>query len=75
MDSIEKRLILSRQMGADEVIDFSQEDPVAAIKRLTEGRGVDVAIEALGRRDVSGKPGRDPAWWHRLEPRCVRRQA
>lgn len=48
VDSIEKRLSLSRQMGADEVIDFTQEDPIAAIKRLTEGRGVDVAIEALG---------------------------
>jgi alcohol dehydrogenase len=48
VDSIEGRLNLSRQMGADEVIDFNQEDPVAAIKRLTEGRGVDVAIEALG---------------------------
>jgi threonine dehydrogenase-like Zn-dependent dehydrogenase len=35
-------------MGADEVIDFTDEDPVAAIKRLTGGRGVDVAIEALG---------------------------
>lgn len=39
-------------MGADEVIDFSQEDPVAAIKRLTEGRGVDVAIEALGTQET-----------------------
>jgi alcohol dehydrogenase len=48
VDSIEGRLNLSRQMGADEAIDFTQEDPVAAIKRLTEGRGVDVAIEALG---------------------------
>jgi alcohol dehydrogenase len=48
VDSIEKRLHLSREMGADEVIDFTQEDPVAAIKRLTGGRGVDVAIEALG---------------------------
>ena len=48
IDQIESRLHLSTQMGADEVIDFSQEDPVAAIKRLTEGRGVDVAIEALG---------------------------
>lgn len=48
VDRIEGRLNLSRQMGADETIDFSQEDPVAAIKRLTEGRGVDVAIEALG---------------------------
>ena len=48
IDSIEKRLQLSRDMGADEVIDFTQEDPIAAIKRLTGGRGVDVAIEALG---------------------------
>ena len=48
IDRIENRLHLAKQMGADEVIDFSQEDPVAAIKRLTGGRGVDVAIEALG---------------------------
>jgi threonine dehydrogenase-like Zn-dependent dehydrogenase len=39
-------------MGADEVIDFTQEDPVAAIKRLTGGRGVDVAIEALGKPET-----------------------
>ncbi len=39
-------------MGADEVIDFTEEDPVAAIKRLTEGRGVDVAIEALGQQET-----------------------
>ena len=48
VDAIAGRLQLSREMGADEVIDFTQEDPVAAIKRLTGGRGVDVAIEALG---------------------------
>jgi threonine dehydrogenase-like Zn-dependent dehydrogenase len=48
VDSIEGRLHLAGEMGADEVIDFTQEDPVAAIKRLTGGRGVDVAIEALG---------------------------
>jgi alcohol dehydrogenase len=48
VDTLENRLHLSRAMGADEVIDFRQEDPVAAIRRLTEGRGVDVAIEALG---------------------------
>ena len=35
-------------MGADEVIDFTQEDPVATVKALTDGRGADVAIEALG---------------------------
>jgi alcohol dehydrogenase len=48
VDSIEKRLHLSVQLGADHVIDYTEEDPLAAIKRLTEGRGVDVAIEALG---------------------------
>ena len=52
VDSIEGRLHLSRRMGADEVIDFTQEDPVAAIKRLTDGRGVDVAIEALGMQET-----------------------
>ena len=52
VDAIEGRLNLSRQMGADEVIDFTQEDPVAAIKRLTGGRGVDVAIEALGKQQT-----------------------
>jgi alcohol dehydrogenase len=48
VDAIEGRVQLSRRMGADEVIDFTQEDPVAAVKRLTVGRGADVAIEALG---------------------------
>lgn len=52
IDAIEGRLTLSKQMGADEVIDFTQEDPVAAIKRLTGGRGVDVAIEALGKQQT-----------------------
>ena len=52
VDAIEKRLHLSREMGADEAIDFTQEDPVAAIKRLTGGRGVDVAIEALGKQQT-----------------------
>lgn len=52
IDTIEHRLRLAREMGADEVIDFAQEDPVAAIRRLTEGRGVDVAIEALGKQET-----------------------
>lgn len=55
IDSLEKRLHLSRELGADEVIDYTQEDPVAAIKRLTGGRGVDVAIEALGTQQTFQK--------------------
>lgn len=41
------RLQMARSQGA-EVIDFSQEDPVRAIKRLTDGIGVDRAIDAVG---------------------------
>ena len=37
-------------MGADHVIDSSVTDPVEEIMRLTAGRGVDVAIEALGQQ-------------------------
>ena len=39
---------MARKMGADHVIDASKVDPVEEIMRLTDGRGVDVAIEALG---------------------------
>ncbi|MBA4011422.1 MAG: alcohol dehydrogenase [Phenylobacterium sp.] len=42
------RVAMAKTMGADHVVDFSATDPVAEILRLTNGRGVDVAIEALG---------------------------
>jgi alcohol dehydrogenase len=42
------RTKMSKQMGADTVLDFNQHNIVQEIKRLTDGRGVDVAIEALG---------------------------
>jgi threonine dehydrogenase-like Zn-dependent dehydrogenase len=52
VDSIPARQAVSRQMGADHIVDFSKEDPVSAIMRITKGRGVDVAIEALGRQET-----------------------
>jgi threonine dehydrogenase-like Zn-dependent dehydrogenase len=48
VDTVPARLVMAKHMGADEVVDFKKEDPVEAIMRLTDGRGVDVAIEALG---------------------------
>ncbi|MGD9696571.1 MAG: zinc-binding dehydrogenase [Thermoleophilia bacterium] len=48
VDSNPARLEMARRMGADVVIDYTQEDPVAKVKALTDGRGADVAIEALG---------------------------
>ncbi len=48
VDRLADRLGVSSQLGADHVIDASRVDPVEEILRLTSGRGVDVAIEALG---------------------------
>jgi threonine dehydrogenase-like Zn-dependent dehydrogenase len=48
VDSLPVRLSMARRMGADVVIDYKKGDPVQEIMRITGGRGVDVAIEALG---------------------------
>ena len=48
VETVPERIAMARKMGADVVIDFKSTDPVAEIMRLTGGRGVDVAIEALG---------------------------
>jgi alcohol dehydrogenase len=48
VDTVDKRLETAKRLGADHVIDFKAVDPVAEVMRLTDGRGVDVAIEALG---------------------------
>jgi len=48
VESVPERMEMSRRMGADTVIDHTQRDPVEAIMEITGGRGVDVAIEALG---------------------------
>jgi threonine dehydrogenase-like Zn-dependent dehydrogenase len=48
VENVPKRQELARHFGADEIVDFTKRDPVAAILDLTEGQGVDSAIEALG---------------------------
>ena len=42
------RAAVARRMGADIVLDPNGDDVVAEVKRLTDGYGADVAIEALG---------------------------
>jgi alcohol dehydrogenase len=49
VDSVPRRLEMAKRMGADVVIDRTQEDVVARVKQLTNG-GADVAIEALGQQ-------------------------
>ena len=48
VETIPERIEMAKRVGADIVIDFKNADPVDEIMRITNGRGVDVAIEALG---------------------------
>jgi threonine dehydrogenase-like Zn-dependent dehydrogenase len=52
VDGIPQRLATSAMLGADFTVDFHHEDPVDRIMELTDGRGVDVAIEALGTQET-----------------------
>src|SRR5918993_1538847 len=52
VDPLKDRREMARRFGATHVINVREQDPVAELRRLTSGRGVDVAIEALGRQDT-----------------------
>ena len=48
VDVIEKRLQKAKELGADYVINGKEQDTVAEIKHLTEGKGCDLSIETAG---------------------------
>ena len=48
IDTIPERLALADSLGVDYTIDYQTRDPVKSILELTDGRGVDASIEALG---------------------------
>src|SRR5918994_3054360 len=51
VDALELRCRLAREVAPDiTVIDASQEDPVAAVKRLTDGKGASIVIDCVGGR-------------------------
>lgn len=52
VESVPARIAMAKTMGATHVVDFSRVDPVDEIRRITDGRGVDVSIEALGRQET-----------------------
>lgn len=45
---VSERMDVARGLGATHIVDFKQGNVVEQIMALTDGRGVDVAIEALG---------------------------
>jgi len=48
VESVPSRQQLARNYGADEIVDFTREEVVERILELTDGEGVDTAIEAHG---------------------------
>ena len=51
VDQVAERLEMARSFGA-EPIHLTEQDPRAEAKRTTEGRGVDVTVEAVGHPDA-----------------------
>jgi 2-desacetyl-2-hydroxyethyl bacteriochlorophyllide A dehydrogenase len=51
VDTVPERLELARALGA-EPVHLTEEDPRAAVKALTEGRGADATIDAVGHPDA-----------------------
>ncbi len=47
--STEEKARLAREAGADEVILYTQQDFAAEVKRLTNGRGVEVVYDSVGK--------------------------
>ena len=45
----EAKAALAREAGADEVVLYTREDFLEAVKRLTAGRGVDVVYDSVGK--------------------------
>ncbi len=52
--SNEEKAALARAAGADEAILYTQEDFTAAVRRLTDGRGVDVVYDSVGQATFEG---------------------
>ena len=48
VDVLEERLNMAKALGADDVVNSADQDPVEQIRDLTQGVGVDVAIDCSG---------------------------
>ncbi len=52
IDVVEQKLQDARRLGATHTINAREREPLAAILELTGNRGVDYAVEAVGRRET-----------------------
>jgi len=54
----DSRLEMGKKLGADHVVNVSREDPVAAVMRLTAGKGVNYVLECSGAPNALNEAGR-----------------
>ncbi len=52
VDLDDRKLEMARDFGATHTINSRENDPIEAIRALTDGNGADVCIEAVGRPEV-----------------------
>ena len=48
VDALPLRCRISKELGADLVINGSDEDPVDAVRQLTDGKGADIVVDCVG---------------------------
>jgi 2-desacetyl-2-hydroxyethyl bacteriochlorophyllide A dehydrogenase len=51
VDSVSERLAVAQEFGA-QAVHLTEEDPRAAVKEATDGRGADLVVDAVGHPDV-----------------------
>jgi threonine dehydrogenase-like Zn-dependent dehydrogenase len=66
LDVIRERRQFAQAFGADAVLDPASVDPVAALRELTKGEGVDVALDCTGLPDARIAAVRSAATWGRV---------
>jgi L-iditol 2-dehydrogenase len=54
----DSRLEMGRKLGADAVVNIRNEDPVAAVRRLTGGKGVQYVLECSGATEALNEAAR-----------------
>jgi threonine dehydrogenase-like Zn-dependent dehydrogenase len=66
IDVAPERLALAREFGAESVINAKETDPVAALRELTHGEGVETAMDCTGNPEARVAAVRSATTWGRV---------
>lgn len=66
IDQVPERLTLAADFGADVVLDARNEDPIDAIKKLTNGEGAETTMDCTGNPNARVQAVKSAALWGRV---------